>query len=77
LATAFVCITTKPASMVEVLEALKKIEGVKEAEMIYGLYDIIAKVEGDSVSSLRRIITERIRVINNVSTTTTMMAIKA
>ena len=63
--------------MVEVLEALKKIEGVKEAEMIYGLYDIIAKVEGDSVSSLKRIITERIRVVNNVSTTTTMMAIKA
>jgi DNA-binding Lrp family transcriptional regulator len=39
---AFVCITTEPASMVEVLKALKAVEGVEEAEMVYGIYDIIA-----------------------------------
>jgi DNA-binding Lrp family transcriptional regulator len=77
LVTAFVCITTKPAAMVEVLEALKKVGGVKEAEMVYGLYDIVAEVEGDSISSLKRIITERVRLINNVATTTTIMAVKA
>ena len=63
--------------MVEALKALKKVEGVKEAEMVYGLYDIVVEVEGDSISNLKRIITERIRLIDNVATTTTMMAAKA
>jgi len=74
---AFVFITTEPASMLKVLKALKKIKGVKEVEMVYGLYDIVAKVEEDSISSLKNIITKRIRAINNVATTTTMMAVKA
>ena len=74
---AFVCLTTEPASMLVVLEALKAIEGVEEAEMVYGLYDIIVKVKGDSVRSLKKIITENIRKINKVTTTTTMMVEKA
>jgi DNA-binding Lrp family transcriptional regulator len=60
-----------------VFKALKKVKGVKEVEMVYGLYDIVAKVEEDSISSLKSIITKRIRAINNVATTTTMMAVKA
>jgi DNA-binding Lrp family transcriptional regulator len=74
---AFVFITTEPASMLKVFKALKKVKGVKEVEMVYGLYDIVAKVEEDSISSLKSIITKRIRAINNVATTTTMMAVKA
>jgi DNA-binding Lrp family transcriptional regulator len=77
MATAFVCITTEPASMMEVLGALKKVKGVEEAEMVYGLYDIVVRVEGDSVSSIKRIITKRIRTIKKVATTTTMMVEKA
>lgn len=73
--TAFVCITTEPTSMVEVLKALKAIEGVEEAEMVYGIYDIIVIVKGDSVESLKKIITEHIRRINNVIATTTMMVV--
>ena len=69
---AFVCITTEPASMVEVLKSLK-VEGVVEAEMIYGIYDVVVKVEADSVEKLKRIITRRIRRIRNVATTTTMI----
>jgi len=74
---AFVCITTEPASMVEVLKALKAIEGVEEAEMVYGIYDIIAKVKGDSIASLKKMITEHIRRIDKVIATTTMMVIKS
>jgi len=75
--TAFVCITTEPASMVEVLKELKAIEGVEEAEMVYGIYDIIAIVKADSVESLKKIVTEHIRRINKVIATTTMMVVKA
>ena len=74
---AFVCITTDPASMVEVLKALKSVEGVVEAEMIYGIYDIIVKIEADSIEGLKSIITQYIRKIENVATTTTMIVEKA
>jgi DNA-binding Lrp family transcriptional regulator len=74
---AFVFITTEPASMVEVLKSLKAVKGVEEAEMVYGLYDIIVKVKGDSIDSLKRVITERIRTTSKVRTTTTMMVVRA
>jgi len=75
--TAFVCITTEPASMVEVLKAVKAVERVEEAEMVYGVYDIIAVVKGDSIESLKKIVTEQIRRINKVVATTTMMVVKS
>lgn len=74
---AFVFINTEPASMVKVLKALKAVEGIEEAEMVYGLYDIIVKVKADSIDSLKKIITERIRTTSKVISTTTMMVLKA
>ena len=71
--TAFVCITTEPEHMVKVLRELKLVEGVEEAEMVYGIYDIVAKVKADSINNMKRIITEKIRAINKVMATTTMM----
>jgi DNA-binding Lrp family transcriptional regulator len=71
--TAFVCITTEPEHMARVLKELKLVEGVEEAEMVYGIYDIVAKVKADSINSMKRIITEKIRTIQNVMATTTMM----
>ena len=56
--TAFVCITTEPASMVEVLKEVRAVAGVEEAEMVYGLYDIVAKVKGETMDKLKQIITE-------------------
>ena len=75
--TAFVCITTEPEHMVKVLRELKLVEGVEEAEMVYGIYDIIAIVKGDSIESLKKIVTEQIRRINKVVATTTMMVVKS
>ena len=75
--TAFVCITTDPASMVEVFEEFKVVEGVEEAEMVYGIYDIIVKVKAGSIESLKKIITQKIRKIKKVTTTTTMIVEKA
>jgi DNA-binding Lrp family transcriptional regulator len=59
--------------MVRVLKELKLVEGVEEAEMVYGIYDVVAKVKADSINSMKRIITEKIRTIQNVMATTTMM----
>lgn len=74
---AFVCITTEPASMVEVLKEIRAVEGVEEAQMVYGVYDIVAKVKGETMDELKQIITEHIQRIDKVRTTFTMIVVES
>jgi DNA-binding Lrp family transcriptional regulator len=73
---AFVLINTEIGTLEDVLAAIKKIEGVKEAYSVYGVYDIIAKVRADSMDKLREIITGPIRRSNRVRSTLTMIVIE-
>jgi len=73
--TAFVFINTEPASMPEVLNKVKAIEGVEVAEMVYGLYDIVAKVKTETMDKLKHIITYKVRTLENVRATQTLLVI--
>ena len=70
---AFVLINVESGSEEEVLEQIKKIEGVEEAYFSYGVYDIIAKVKADSMEKLRETITMKIRGIGKVRSTLTLI----
>ena len=74
--TAFVFINTVPASMPKVLKKIKAIEGVEEAEMLYGVFDIVAKVKTETMDQLKQIITFKIRMLPNVLTTNTLLAVR-
>ena len=74
--TAFVFINTEPASMPEVLKEVKAVEGVEEAEMVYGVYDIVAKVKAETMDQLKQLITFKIRMLANVLTTQTLLVIR-
>jgi len=71
---AFVLINTEMGSETEVLGALRKIVNVKEAYIVYGVYDIVTKVEGETMEKLKDVITWNIRRLNRVRSTLTMMA---
>jgi DNA-binding Lrp family transcriptional regulator len=73
---AFVLINTEIGSEGEVLSELKKVEGVEEAYSVYGVYDIVAKVRAETMEKLKDIITWRIRRINKVRSTLTMIVIE-
>lgn len=73
---AFVLINSEIGSEGEVLNELKKVEGVEEAYSVYGVYDIIAKVRADSMEKLKDIITWKIRRLNKVRSTLTMIVIE-
>ena len=73
---AFVLINTESGSEGEVLRSLRRIEGVKEAYSVYGVYDVVAKVEAKSMDGLKNIVTFKIRKLNMVRTTLTMIIIK-
>jgi DNA-binding Lrp family transcriptional regulator len=71
--TAFVLVNTDMKSENRVLRALKKIDSVKEAYNLYGTYDILAKIETKTMSELTQIVTRRIRKIDGVRSTLTMV----
>ena len=73
---AFVLINTEIGSENEVLDELKKIDAVKEAYMVYGVYDVVAKVGADTMDKLKEIITFKVRLIDKVRTTFTMILIE-
>ena len=58
----------------EVIEGLRAIDEVKEAYPLYGVYDIIASVEAESEQELKNIIGQKIRSLEKVRSTMTMIA---
>ncbi len=70
---AFVLINAETGSETEILSALRKMENVKEAYGVYGVYDIVARVEADSLDQLKEIITWKIRRLDKVRSTLTMI----
>lgn len=69
---AYVVMTCELGSEINVIESMKKIEGVKEAHGILGLYDLIAHIELDSEKEIRETITKIIRKIPKITSTMTM-----
>ncbi|MBX5321060.1 MAG: Lrp/AsnC ligand binding domain-containing protein [Candidatus Bathyarchaeota archaeon] len=73
---AFVLINTEIGSEADVLRDLKKIEGVEEAFAVYGVYDIIARVGAETMDKLKEIVTWRIRRLDKVRSTLTMIIVE-
>jgi DNA-binding Lrp family transcriptional regulator len=73
---AFVLINAEIGGETEVIEELKKLENVKEAYLVYGVYDIIAKAEAESMEKLKEIITWKIRRLDKVRSTLTMIVME-
>ena len=59
----------------EILKDEKDIEFTTQG--VYGIYDIILKLSSDNTDILRNVITYKIRKINNVQSTLTMMVVEA
>ena len=76
MATAFVLINTELGSEKEVLDELRKIDAVEESYRVYGVYDIVAKVSADTMDNLKEIVTWKVRLINKLRTTLTMILIE-
>ena len=72
---AFVMINTVPDQMESVLEKIEKVDGVKEAYMLYGVYDIIAMVETKTIKKLREVVLS-IRTAINIKSTLTLTVVR-
>jgi len=60
---------------VDVMNDILKIDGVKEVLGTFGQYDIFVKVQVPTRNAIERVITQKIRRVSNVMSTTTLSVI--
>ena len=75
MVTAYVLINCDLGSEEDVIDELKNVEDVKEIHGTFGAYDIIAKVDNSKMDTLRETITWKIRKIDRIRSTLTLMGI--
>ena len=73
---AFVLINAEIGSEEEVLKELSKVEGVVEAFVVYGVYDVVAKIRADTMDKLKDVVTWHVRRLNKVRSTLTMIVVE-
>lgn len=76
IAIAYVLIITEIEKENDILKELKNVPCVTEAHLVYGVYDIVAKVETKAVQELKEVILTQIRRLTYVRSTTTMMVME-
>jgi DNA-binding Lrp family transcriptional regulator len=77
LPIAFILIKTKAGLEEKVLKKVLEIEGVREAYIVLGVYDIIAKVSVERLEKLQEIIRQKVRgEIEEIEETMTMLVIE-
>ncbi|MCK5628530.1 Lrp/AsnC ligand binding domain-containing protein [Candidatus Bathyarchaeota archaeon] len=74
--TAFVLVNTEIGSESAVLKELKTVEGVVDSFSVYGVYDIVARVQADTMDKLKEIVTWRVRRLDKVRSTLTMIVVE-
>ncbi|WP_309492935.1 Lrp/AsnC ligand binding domain-containing protein [Candidatus Hecatella orcuttiae] len=71
---AFVMVNVEPGTEKEVAKAVTELKSVKDVYFVYGIYDLIAKIEAETDDELKDCIAE-IRKLENVKSTLTMTVI--
>jgi DNA-binding Lrp family transcriptional regulator len=73
---AFVLINADLGAEEQLVKDLKSTENVKEVYVVYGVYDIVAKVEADTMEKVKETITWKIRRLDRVRSTLTMIVVE-
>ena len=74
---AFVFMNIDGGGEQEVLQQLRSIPNVKESYMVYGVYDLVAKVEADTMDKLKEIVTWKVRRLDKVRSTLTTIVMES
>jgi DNA-binding Lrp family transcriptional regulator len=73
---AFVLMNAELGSEDSTVSELKKLEGVNVVYQVYGVYDIVAQVEADTMEKVKETITWKLRKLNGVKSTLTMIVME-
>jgi DNA-binding Lrp family transcriptional regulator len=73
---AFVLMNAELGSEDSIVSELKKLEGVNVVYQVYGVYDIVAQVEANTMEKVKETITWKLRKLNGVKSTLTMIVME-
>ena len=77
MVTAIILIQTQRTRTNEVAEKLVEIAGVSEVYSVSGNYDLVAIIRVADNDALARLVTEKLRPLEDIDKTQTMLAFKA
>lgn len=75
MATGFVLVGVEPGREREVFERVLTVPEVVDAHLLFGEYDIIARIEADDYDLIGQVVVDRIRNVPGVQTTKTLAKI--
>lgn len=76
MVNAYSLISTEPGMTSEIFKEARDLEGVKSVEAVAGPYDIVARIEVDSLEKLTGTVFGSIRGIGGVTSTTTLIVVE-
>ena len=76
MVVAYVLLIVKPGEESNVAEKLKAVKEIKDVSVVYGEYDIIAKIEMENMEGLQNFLIKEIRAMDEIERTSTMISLK-
>lgn len=73
---AFVLIQTEQGKMAQVAEKVQEIEGVDDAVVVTGPYDVIAHVTADEIDAIGKLIVFEVQTVSGVTRTVTCPVVR-
>ena len=70
---AYVLIVTDPGNTKNVLEEIQGMQGIEAVHEVMGPYDIVVEISADNLQDIPRILGGRIRPIEGVQSTTSLV----
>ena len=76
LVKALVFVNTEPGREKEMLQKLRETKGIKEAYVLFGVYDMVAVIEVDTVESVKEVVYANIRRMEGTFFSMSMIVIE-
>ena len=70
--SAYILIQTEVGKAASVAEEVRSIPGVVAADDVTGPYDVVVRVEADTMDELGRLVVSRVQMLDGITKTTTM-----
>jgi DNA-binding Lrp family transcriptional regulator len=74
--SAVVLVNTDLDAQDKVIDSIRDVDGVEEAHALYGVYDLLIKIKGNSIDNLKEITKLRIKPIAGVNSSLTLMIVQ-
>jgi len=70
---AYILLNVEPGAEGKVLERLKSVDLISEAYVSYGVYDLIVRLNADTMDQLKDAVSHKIRTTDQVRSTVTLI----